>query len=105
MVLKAILSLSLHDDMFSTLAAWLVLHVQIFQVQWFSIKNLLCTPERSYEDGFDVFIKSFLCINWDVCPSTSLEADVDSIYFLALQRFFFGVVLDDSPALAYAFCL
>ncbi len=56
MVLKAILSLSLHDDMFSTLAAWLVLHVQIFQVQWFSIKNLLCTPERSYEDGFDVFI-------------------------------------------------
>ena len=81
------------------------LHVQIFQVQWFSIKNLLCTPERSYEDDFDVFIKSFLCINWVVCPSTSLEADVDSIYFLALQRFFFGVVLDDSPALAYAFCL
>ena len=105
MVLKAILLLSLHDDMFSTLAAWLVLHVQIFQVQWFSIKNLLCTPERSYEDDFDVFIKSFLCINWVVCPSTSLEADVDSIYFLALQRFFFGVVLDDSPALAYAFCL
>ena len=56
MVLKAILSLSLHDEMFSTLAGWLVLHVQIFQVQWFSIKNLLCTPVRSYEDGFDVFI-------------------------------------------------